>query len=101
MCGWSYQGIHNRLDHRIRFRLHFRIGGILYRMGHEDATHLWQTQGFGLGLRRIDERARRQKHRGLSVNLKPDAIVHTARCARPSVSQGFDDEARLLSDALP
>src|SRR5262249_44504663 len=40
-------------------------------------------------------------HRGLAINFEPYGVVHTARRARPSIGERFDDEVAFLRDAAP
>ena len=70
-------------------------------MGYGDATHFGQAKGLRLHSGSFHEFARCDEDRRPAVDLKPSRVVHTARCARPSIGEGFDDEAALLHDLPP
>ena len=67
-------------------------------MGHEDACDVGKTQGFGLGVCRFFEDARRDEDRGNSERFEVDRVVHTARRAGASIREGFDHEPALFRD---
>jgi hypothetical protein len=70
-------------------------------MRHENAAHLGQAKGVGLLLRRFGENIGCQENRRSGAAFKPYRVVHTARRARPSIGQRFDDEVVVGGDAAP
>ena len=99
----STRGIAKRVDDRCKRivgqRPHFFIGSVLDRMGHED--HRWiVAKGSILRGSRLPELARRDGHCHHAEIFQVAYVVHTARRARPSISERLDDEVALLSNLL-
>ena len=58
------------------------------------------AEGIGLGFGRFDEFRAGDEAAGDSAIFEVGDIVHTARRARPSIGQGFDDHVALRADLL-
>src|SRR5581483_10447890 len=86
------------VDDGVGLRAHLVVRRILDRMRHEDAPDFRKTQGGRLLFGRVHEHVGRDHHRGLAIDFKPYRVVHTARCARPSIGKRFDYEVALLRD---
>ena len=88
-----------RRDHAVHngFRLgaHLYIGRILNGMRDENGPRILHAKRLGLRGRRIDEFARRDRNRGLALNLEPYRVMQTARGTGASVSQRLDHEIVL------
>src|SRR6267378_4907235 len=63
----------------------------LDRMLHHDRAIGGGAERLRLGLRRAGELGRDDRRRGNAVILEEHAVVHTARCAGPSVGERLDD----------
>jgi hypothetical protein len=67
---------------------------------HKNPGHLGQPQSRRLSLSGINKHVSRNNNRRLTVILKPYCVVQTARYARPSVGQAFNDEVALAQHLL-
>ena len=79
--------------------LHFFVGAILDGVGDEDASGI-KSQGGGLGIGCFSERLGCDKDSGYAARFQVGRVVHTARCAGPSIRQAFDDDIALGGDLL-
>jgi len=76
---------------------------VLNGMFNVNSIKLCAAQSTGLNARRADELRSRNRHRRDAQILKPDGVVQTARCARPSIRQPFHhgiQPAQLLDHLL-
>jgi hypothetical protein len=65
-------------------------------MRHKDPRRLGQAQRGRLSLGGVDKHVGCDDNRWLAVILEPYCVVQTARYARPSISEAFDNEVALL-----
>ncbi len=69
-------------------------------MLHQNDLKIGQPQSLGLGAGRIAELGGGKDRRRNAGFLKKDSVVHTARCTRPSIGQGFNNQMALLGQLL-
>jgi hypothetical protein len=69
-------------------------------MRHKDTRRFRQTQRRRLSLGGVDKYVGRDNNRRLAVILEPYCVVQTARYARPSIGEAFDNEVALLQHLL-
>lgn len=74
----------------VRSRLYFDGRLVLDGMRHVNGVKVRPAESGSLGSGRQHELVRRYGYCGDSPILKPDRVVQTARCARPSIGQRFD-----------
>ena len=91
--------LHDAFNSAIGKCLHFFVGAILDRMGDEDAGGI-KSQGGRLGVGCFSEWLRCDKDGGYAARFQVGRIVHTARCARPSIGQAFDDDIAFSGNLL-
>src|SRR5262249_43012964 len=80
-------------------RDHFLVGAVLNRMLDEDRGGI-TAEGARLRGGAVDELDGGDEHSGDAARLEVDDVVHTARRARPSVGERFDDGAAVLGDVV-
>lgn len=84
------------VDHLIRQRPDFLRGFGLNRMRHEYGLVLRHAEGGTLGMGSGEKFGCRHVGGGNAFFFKVDDIVRTARYARPSIAQGFDQGIAFL-----
>lgn len=77
----------------------FVVGPILNRVGDEDRGRIKAQRGCLRG-GGIDEFGGSDKHRGQSPAFQICDVVHTARRARSSIGQGFDQDVTFADHLL-
>src|SRR5215468_11990879 len=85
----------------LRERPHLVAREGLDRVRYHDGLVALRAQGRGLGPRGLGELGGDDGGRGHPVVLEEHAVVHTARCAGPSVGEGLDDSVARLEDLCP
>src|SRR5271156_3629488 len=75
------------------------VGAVLHRMRNKHQRRVG-TERLGLRLGTLDELGRRHAYRWNATRLKVRHVMRTARYARPSVAEAFDDEVDFGSDLL-
>jgi hypothetical protein len=95
-CFIHRQSADHLLDDSVALGANLLVGRILDRVRHEDARRFGQAERRRLSLGRIDKHIGRDYYRWFAVILEPYGVVQTARYARPSIGQPFDNEVALL-----
>src|SRR5947209_16876059 len=75
------------------------VGAVLHRMRDEDQSGIG-AERFSLGLRSLNELGRRDADRRNATLLKVRHVMRTARYARASVAEAFDDQIDFAGDLL-
>src|SRR3989454_7428648 len=72
----------------------------LDRVGHHDGLVVRGAERLGLGARGANELGRDDRRDRDAAVLEEHAVVHNARCARPSVGEPLDDDVGRADDLL-
>src|SRR5438034_673329 len=88
------------VEHLVGQRAHLVPGERLDRMLHHDRTVAGGAQRLRLRLRRAGELGGDDGRRGNAVILEEHAVVHTARCAGPSVGERLDEHVGGSDDLV-
>src|SRR5690349_3391153 len=75
------------------------VGAVLHRMRNEYQSGVG-AERFGLRLRSLNELGRRDADRRNATLLEVRHVMRTARYARPSVAETFDDQIDFAGDLL-
>src|SRR5258706_7493708 len=75
------------------------VGAVLHRMRDEHQSGVG-AERFGLRLRSLNKLGRRDADRRNATLLEVRHVMRTARYARPSVAEAFDDQIDLAGDLL-
>lgn len=84
------------VDHLIGQCPHLILGLRLDWMLYEDWLVLWHAKGVALRMGGADELGRGDVSGRNAFFLEVDDIVRTARDARPSIAEGFDERVTFL-----
>lgn len=84
---------------RVGEQVQLGIGAVLDRVRDVDRRRI-ETEGVGLGAGGLDELGRGDEDGWAAFSLEVRRVVHTARRAGPSISEGFDHKVTLAEDLL-
>src|SRR4030088_2331790 len=94
-----HQELHDRIEMLVGELAQLVVGAVLHRMRDEHQSGVG-AERFGLRLRPLNELGRRDADRRNATLLKVRHVMRTARYARASVAEAFDDEIDFARDLL-
>jgi len=89
----------DRVDRARRHGAKLVVGPVLYRMRDVDGRGI-EPERTRLALGAVDERFGGNEHAGNPAALEVDDVVHTARRARSSIGERFDDRVASRGDLV-
>src|SRR5437773_5789603 len=98
-CRLRLEPLHHLRERPLRHHAHLRVGPVLDRVRHVDGGRR-EAERFRLPLGAVDELLGRDEDRGHAARLEIDDVVHTARRARPSIGERFDDGVAACGDLV-
>src|SRR3984893_14207458 len=94
-----HQQLYDRVEMLVGELAQLVVGAVLHRVRDKHQSGVG-AERFGLRLRPLNELGRRDADRWNATLLKVRHVMRTARYARPSVGEAFDDQINFAGDLL-